>query len=433
MNAAPSTRPRTAAFLAHVRLPLYRDGYALVLNAGVSAALGVGFWLLAAREYPATVLGIDTAAISAMMFLSGVAQLNLMSTLVRWVPVLAGDRRRFIGACYLLTALLAAGCAAIFLLGLGLWSPALRGLHRDPAIALSFIAAAAAWCIFNLQDSALTGLGSAVLVPVDNTIYGIAKIAILVALVTASPHWGIYGAWIAGLAPSVLIINWLIFGRLGRRPATGEHAHTPALGVVARFAAPDYVSQLFSLGAVTLMPVIVVAISGARVNADYALAWMISQPLLLLSTGPAQSLVVAGSADPGRLAEYARKVLIQGLWLTVPAAAIVGVGSHWLLLLFGHGYSVHAALTLSLLAVASVPSAVFSVYVSVCRVQRRMRNVVGTVGLLCGLVLVLGPLLLSQIGIKGLGIAWLVAETVTATGILVLDRPALGLGRRVEV
>ena len=95
---------RAAALRDHLRVPMFRSGYALVANEGVTAALGLVYWLVAARQYDARTVGINTAAISAMMFIAGVAQLNLMSALLRFVPVLGAARRRFIAVCYAVAA-----------------------------------------------------------------------------------------------------------------------------------------------------------------------------------------------------------------------------------------------------------------------------------------------------------------------------------------
>ena len=78
---------RAETVRAHLRVPLFRDGYALVANEGLTAALGLVYWLIAAREYAPSVVGTNTAAISAMMFIAGVAQLNLMSALLRFVEL----------------------------------------------------------------------------------------------------------------------------------------------------------------------------------------------------------------------------------------------------------------------------------------------------------------------------------------------------------
>ena len=49
---AVSTRPlptHAERLLAHVRLPIYRNAYALVLSSATTSGLGVVYWTLAAR------------------------------------------------------------------------------------------------------------------------------------------------------------------------------------------------------------------------------------------------------------------------------------------------------------------------------------------------------------------------------------------------
>ena len=66
--------------------PMLRNGYALIASATVTQVLGVAYWIVAARTAPAAVVGRNSAAIYMMLFLAGVAELNLMSTLVRFLP-----------------------------------------------------------------------------------------------------------------------------------------------------------------------------------------------------------------------------------------------------------------------------------------------------------------------------------------------------------
>ncbi len=41
--------------------PLFRNAYALMLNTGISALLGLGFWLAAARYYSESAVGQGSA------------------------------------------------------------------------------------------------------------------------------------------------------------------------------------------------------------------------------------------------------------------------------------------------------------------------------------------------------------------------------------
>ena len=173
----------------------------------------------------------------------------------------------------------------------------------------------------------MTALGAAVMVPIENAIYGVVKIALLVLLVSASPNYGIFGSWSAALLVSFVPVNALIFGPLlhRRRRAHDHSLKVPTRGEIVRFVAPDYLGALLWLAATTLMPVIVVAIAGPTSTAYFSLAWMITLPLIAVSSSTGAALVVTGAGDPARLAEYARKVLRQTARLVVPAAVAIGL------------------------------------------------------------------------------------------------------------
>ncbi|MDX6701023.1 MAG: hypothetical protein QOF26_1249 [Baekduia sp.] len=411
------------AVRAQLATPLLRDGYALVLNSGLTAAMGIAYWLLAAHAYSAQTVGIDSAAIAAMMFLAGVAQLNLMSATLRFVPVAAAQARRLILSWYAIAAGLAAIAGLVFVVGVPLWAPAL-GVLRDPAFALWFVVATMAWGIFNLQDNVLTALGRAVLVPVENQVFSTAKIVLLLAFATASPHYGIFASWTAALVFSVLPVNALVFRRLLPAHARdhGPHVHPPSRRDVTRFVAADYVASLCWLAATFLMPVLVLALEGPTANAWFSLAWMVAWPLFGISINTGAALVVAGARDEARLAQYVREVRRQTLRLVAPLALLLALGAPLALRLFGREYAAGATDTLRLLSLAAIPNVVVALGVSARRVARRMRAVVGIVAGQCGLVMAISLLLLPRDGVAGVGVAWLVASTAVAAAVLLADR-----------
>ncbi|MDQ6776969.1 MAG: phosphotransferase, partial [Actinomycetota bacterium] len=287
-------------------------------------------------------------------------------------------------------------------------------------------AATVAWCVFNLQDAALTGLGAATIVPIENGVYGIAKIVLLVGLASASPHWGIYGSWNAGLLFSLILVNALIFGRLLRpRAERADGTHAPTRSEIVGFAAPDFVGALLWLAATTLMPVLVIGIAGPSSNAYFSLAWMIAVPLLAISTSTGAAFVVSAARDSAQTGEYARGVLRQTLWLVLPAATVTAVAAPYVLRLFGRPYADHAVGTLALLALSAIPNTLTTLYVRIYRVQGRMRAVIGLLAAQCGLVLTLAPVLLSAIGIAGVGWAWLISQVIVAVAVTWLDPGAL--------
>jgi hypothetical protein len=56
------------------RVPMYRAALLLAASSGLSAVLGVVFWLGAARLFPPRALGLSSTALSSMMLIAGIAQ-----------------------------------------------------------------------------------------------------------------------------------------------------------------------------------------------------------------------------------------------------------------------------------------------------------------------------------------------------------------------
>src|SRR5438309_1919017 len=100
------------------RQPVYKVGYLLIANAIAAAVVGVAFWLAAARLYSPAVVGTNAAAISAMLFLAGVAQLNLMSAVVRFVPTAPAHAGRLISTAFAVAGAASGAAAVGFLAGL---------------------------------------------------------------------------------------------------------------------------------------------------------------------------------------------------------------------------------------------------------------------------------------------------------------------------
>jgi hypothetical protein len=120
-------------------------------------------------------------------------------------------------------------------------------------------------------------------------------------------------------------------------------------------------------------------------------------------------------------------VLRQTALMVIPGALLMAVTAPLVLRLFGDAYADHAAGTLALLALSAIPNIVPTLYVRIYRVQQRMGAVVATLAAQCGIVLALGPVLLSAMGLAGVGLAWIAGQAIVAVALVVLDPASLGL------
>ena len=75
-----------ARVVEHLKSPLYRNGYALIVATGATSVLGLLYWVLAARRYSQVDVGRNSALIASMTFLANLAHLNLTNGLNRFVP-----------------------------------------------------------------------------------------------------------------------------------------------------------------------------------------------------------------------------------------------------------------------------------------------------------------------------------------------------------
>jgi O-antigen/teichoic acid export membrane protein len=420
-------RPGVRARLAeHLAQPFFRNAYALLVNTGLTGVLGLAYWFLAARHYTDADVGRGSTALSVMSLLSGVVAFNVTGTLNRFLPASGRSGRRLVLQAYLLSALAVLALTLGFLATLDLWGPSFD-LFRDPTFRWQFLVAAVAAGLFTVQDGVLTGLRASVWIPVENALFGVAKIVLLVVWATAFPAEGVFLSWFVPMLVVLLPTNALVFGRLlprHARAAEGREAGYTGTEV-RRFLIGDYTGALFMFATVSLVPVLVANRVEPFVYAYFFVAWVVGSLLNLVAANMATSLTVEGGYDITTLAANCRAALGRVLLLLLMATVVVCLAARPLLGALGRGY-LDAVPLLQLLAFAALPRAVTEIYVGVLRAQGRAR-LIARVQVLRG-VLVLGLVYLclhlswlqDHWGISvttSVGLAVLVSQTVVALAV----------------
>lgn len=402
--------------LSHIRTPLYKNAYALIFSSATSSVLGLAYWVLAAHFYSAEVVGLNSAIISAMLFLSGLAQLGLNNVMVRFLPLTYSSTYRMIAYAYLTSMVAAVVISCIFLLGINIWSPVMGYMGTSVKWWISFVGAVMAWCIFVLQDSVMTGLRQAIWVPVENTIYAVLKIVLLAVLAVPLEGEGIFISWVIPVILSIIPINLLIFMRLVPRhiQSTQPQSIPVHMRDIVRFASGNYVGSLFYWASTAILPIMVTNQAGARANAYFYPAWAITTGLQFIASNMSISLTVEASLDRTKLIAYSRRVLLHTFYLLVPIVLVILLFAQLILTAFGKVYAAEGATVLRLLALGTLPNILVALAISITRIQNRAALIMLIQGSLCFLILTLAYLLLPGIGINGVGLAWLISQTIMA-------------------
>ncbi len=411
--AAPAKHARTSLARRLRQDHLVSNSLYLMLNSGLQAAAGFVFWIVGAHLFTVTDVGLATSLLSALGVIAFTALLGLNSAIVRYLPR-SSERN------VLMTASLAlvAGCGALLALGylaiMPAVSPKLAFVAHDPAMAAGFVLLGVAGPLNLITDSIFIGLRQARFnALVDGGIGGTVKIVAAV-VVAGTGAYGLFmasaiGYAVAAAASVVLLVKVNRF----RPSLSGARA---VLRPLARFSAANYVGGLLTLLPTFLIPLIVLDRVGVHASAYYYIAYQLVGLLFAGVFAVEQSFLSEGSHEGVELRAVMRRSWRLLALFCIPATVVLALGAPWLLLLFGHSYSVHGADVLIVLATAALPFGAFNWLLTVLRLIGRLRpivvgNVVFAV-LTCGLAWVLAPR-----GIVAVAAAWPVGLTVAAATV----------------
>jgi O-antigen/teichoic acid export membrane protein len=184
------------------------------------------------------------------------------------------------------------------------------------------------------------------------------------------------------------------------------------------FSFGNYLSVLFWTAPGLVLPIMVVNLLGAQLNAYFFIAWAVGGVLSVIPSAASISLFAEGSYEEERLGINIWRSLKMILLLLVPAVVLVLAFADKLLLLFGIAYAENATTLVRILAISSLPLAINIVYLAIKRVEKKLKVIVSLTAFLAVVTLGLAYLLLPQMGINGAGIAWLISQAVIALVIM---------------
>jgi len=418
---------------ALVASPLLRNGYALVASAGLTSLLGLVFWGLAARLYTPEQVGIGAAMISTMLTLGNISQLNLGNLLNRYLPSAGMGARRLVQASYGLAGVAAGLLSALAVAIVPNFVPELAFLHDQPLAGAGFVIATVVWTLFALQDSVLAGLRRATVAPIENALFSLAKLLLLVVFAgVALPGSGLYAAWVLPLPLLLLLVNWLIFFRfLPRHRITG--AERPDRRSLARYFGWDYAGTLASMTAMGVAPLIVLHHGGSKELAVYYISWEIAYGIYLISRSMGISLLAEIAFDRTKFHLLAINALFYTLMPLAAAVAVIFIGAPLLLHLLGTQYAGESSLMLRLLVLSCLPWSVVTLMLALARANGRTQAVAAAQIVTLAVVLGAGAPLAATYGAAGMAAAWLAAHCLTLAGLLIDLFRRLGPSGRVEL
>ena len=394
---------------------LLRNSFYIMATNVVTSLFGYIFWLVAAHTYSTNAVGLGAALLSVMALASTLSLMGIDSTLVQLLP------RRESGYAWSLT--LNAGMAtgilsgllagAIVVVVLPLLGPQFAVVgHFSYAFAL--LAGVLLMTVSFLLDQVFIAERAAHNKLVRQLAIAVLKIPLLVLPVVFIGQIGALGIllpWVLSMAVVLIGGLLLLLPRLKRDYCLATRG---IVGQVRSMLSLLAGNQFISVGGILpyyLLPVFVASRLSPADNAYYYITLRLAEFFTMGSYAVSMSLFAEGSHAVEDLPRKVRSsVLIIGI-IIGPAMLFCFFAGHYILLLFGPDYARHGLVLFLIYVASTLPDSITNIYLTVLRVQRRLRFA-GLVNVSMGvLTLVLTWMLLPGLGIAGAGLAFLIAQS----------------------
>jgi O-antigen/teichoic acid export membrane protein len=399
-------------------IPLYSNAVYLIAANAVNALVGFAFWLIAARFYSPVDVGLASAAISGASLLAMLANFGLGYGLIRFLPHSSKNANSLLNSCFSLGSLTSIIIALIFLGGLGFWSPALLFITHNPIYLTAFLLFVLASTLSILTWETFIAQRRVGFVLAGGLIFNLLRLPLVILLAAFFPSFGIFTS--VGIALGVTLLIGIFFflpqAQPGYRPFFA--VNRKVVNEMLHFSFANYLSVLFWAAPGLVLPIIVVNLLGADLNAYFYIAWAIGGVLSVIPGAASISLFAEGSYEQERLGISVWRSLKMILLLLVPAVMLVLAFADRLLLFFGTAYAENATTLVRILAVSSLPLAINTVYLAIKRVEKKLKVIVSLTAFVAVVTLGLTYFLLPHMGINGAGIAWLISQAVIALVIM---------------
>jgi O-antigen/teichoic acid export membrane protein len=409
----------------HTRYGLLADAGAFVASTVATSGFGFIFWVVAARLYPPSAVGLGSAAISMMYLIGNISRVGLDITLARTLPSTRDgqQRRALVSAGLLVVFAIAILTSAVFLVQHLLALQVTAALDGTPWRACLFVATCGGWGVGLVLDQVLlVNRQGQVMVWKNATISSTRLVLLPAMLLVVGGSFGIVAATTLGVAAGLGVV-WYLAGKGTMPPWSAiRHGAHELRSSLAGYALGSYFSALVAGLPTWLLPLIIVKQAGTSDAAYFYASWMIATVMNTVPSALATGFFMEGARRRAASHQLLRNVYGQTLACAVVAALILMPSAHWILDIFKPAYAAHATTLLRYLALANVPSALLQVYFMQLQLECRLLRLGLQNAFLTAVALLGSYLLLPPLGLSGVGIAYCAACFCAAIFILTCAR-----------
>ncbi len=348
---------------------LFRNSFYLFLTTGVMAVFGFVFWLICARLFTPSEIGIATSLISSMTLISYISLLGFNSTFIRILPT-SKNQNEVINAGIVLSMIAAIVLATVYVFAIPYIAPQLSIINQNIYYELGFIALVGLATINLLTDSIFVAFRKAKYnLLIDGFIMSGSKLFLPYLFVSL----GAYGVFAAsGAATSVAMVVSVLFLIWHFDFVPNLKIHFSTIRNFFHYLSLSYVANLFNIIPVIVMPIVVLNHLGSAAAGYYYLSFMVANLLYAIVYAVSTSLFAEGSYgrdDLGKLFKRSSLILTA---IIVPATLFLVFAGPSILLFFGKSYGQEASQTIMIFALSSPVVAAYTLGNVILRIKNQI-------------------------------------------------------------
>lgn len=404
--------------LQDIRTPLYKNAIFLIANTVLIAGAGFLFWFIATNLYTEEEVGQALVLVGVATFLAILSQLGFGTGLIRFLPSTNNDRGKMVNTCLTISTIVSILLAIAILATIDLWFPQGRQLMSLRALVPIFILLVPLMVNAPIVDNVFVAGRRALYVLVKSIVYQGTRLVLPLVLIGFLGILGILASYVLAQIVALSLAFFILLPRLypGFRP--GPAIDRSVLNDIIHFSIGNHVAEVLAALPYPVILLIVSRLTGsAEEAAFFGIPWLIASLLFAVPLMSSISLYAEGSHFEDRLYRDLLRTLRFIVPLLVAGILFLWFLGHWVLSLFGPRYAEEGFQLLRILALSGVFVAVNGLFISVARVKKWVKAIIGLMAFVALGTIALAYLIIPIYGLEGAGLAWLAVNGTSATAL----------------
>jgi O-antigen/teichoic acid export membrane protein len=389
---------------------ILRNSVFMSLGSASAAVLGVVYWWLAARSFPAAAVGFQSALISAMTFVGLLGEAGFGTMLVG-EALGQGDR-----AAAMISAAVLAGTGATLILALPIGGLLFYCAWMTLPTTVLFVLGCALTGMGFVVDGALIGLLHGRWQLYRNTLLAVLKLGLLLVAVAMTRNGtAIILTWIMGLSISLAVVcGHASIRRVLISTSPNFRSLSGRMSVVVRHHALNLAAAAPTL----IMPLVVTVCVGPAVNAAFYVGWMVLFIGSLVPASLTTVLFAVSTVDAALQRQRFRFSFLLSLGFSVVIAGTLALFSDNIMSMFNPAYPALVGSAVRLLGLGLLGGTVKQHYILLMRIRGSMMTAALWLGVGACLEISLAAAGGVAGGVDWLTVGWLVAVIVEVAFLL---------------